>query len=102
MAAAVKNAPKESLVGTAVSGADFELSAQTKANFEKYARKDESGESYMTEEEFVNAIVPRDENFVGFQSKLVRTLIRYAVADYHVFGGSAQNQTRTIWYPISC
>jgi solute carrier family 25 aspartate/glutamate transporter 12/13 len=66
MAAAVKNALKESLVGTIVSEPDSELSAHTKANFEKYARKDEFGECYMMEEEFVNAIVPRDENFVGF------------------------------------
>ncbi|KAH0537404.1 hypothetical protein FGG08_005803 [Glutinoglossum americanum] len=81
MAAAVKSAPEEPLVGTTISDADSKLSAQAKAHFEKYARKNGSGESYMTEEEFVNAIVPRDEDFHKIGREQYGILFR--VADRH-------------------
>jgi solute carrier family 25 (mitochondrial aspartate/glutamate transporter), member 12/13 len=66
--AAVKGALQGTPAGARQSEADPNPSAQTRANFEKYARRDESGESYMTEEDFVNAIVPKDEDFVGSKS----------------------------------
>jgi solute carrier family 25 aspartate/glutamate transporter 12/13 len=42
------------------------LSATTKATFLKFARKsEESGELYMGEEEFIDAIAPKDEDYVS-------------------------------------
>ena len=59
--AAVKEAVKESLVGTSIEPG---LSQQSRATFEKYARQKEGGESYMTEEDFVDAIAPTGEDYV--------------------------------------
>ncbi|KAH0565814.1 hypothetical protein GP486_000783 [Trichoglossum hirsutum] len=78
MATAVKDRLKDSLVGTTASEVEPEPSAQTEANFEKYARKDDSGESYMTEEEFVSAIVPRDETFHKIKREQYGILFRVA------------------------
>lgn len=62
--ATVTEAVKETLVGTT---REPELSLQTKASFERNARQDEgSGELYMTEAEFVNAIAPATEDYVSF------------------------------------
>ena len=62
--ATVKEAVKESLVGTTL---EPQPSAQTKAIFERNARRDdESGEAYMTEEDFVNAVAPEGEDYVGW------------------------------------
>jgi solute carrier family 25 aspartate/glutamate transporter 12/13 len=45
---------------------NVQLSALSKATFEKNARKDgESGEQIMGEEEFVNAIAPEGEDYVS-------------------------------------
>ena len=53
---------KESLLGAT---REPELSQQTKATFDRNARQDEAtGDSYMTEEDFVNAIAPANENYV--------------------------------------
>lgn len=61
--ATVKIAVKESLLGTTT---EPELSAQTKATFDRNARQDEADqELYMTEEDFVNAIAPASENYVS-------------------------------------
>ena len=66
----VKEAVKESLVGTTI---EPQLSEQARATFDKYARKDEStGELYMTEEEFVDAIAPAQENYVRFRDSCKR------------------------------
>ena len=62
--ATVKDAVKESLVG---STREPQLSQQTKATFDRNARQDEAtGELYMTEEDFVNAIAPANEDYVSF------------------------------------
>lgn len=59
----VKASLKESLLGVEK---EPDLSLQTKANFDKHARQNEStGESYMTEEDFVNSIAPVSENYVS-------------------------------------
>lgn len=56
---------KESLLGTDLEK-DEQLSANTRATFVKYAKKDETtGELSMGEEEFVNAIAPPDEDYVS-------------------------------------
>ena len=60
--ATAKQAIKESLLGTTT---EPELSQQTKATFDRNARQDEAtGDLYMTEEDFVNAIAPANENYV--------------------------------------
>lgn len=54
---------KESLVG---SEQDGQPSAQIRSEFSKHAIKDEeTGEEYMGETEFVNAIAPIDEDYVS-------------------------------------
>lgn len=54
---------KESLIGTVVEPS---LSTDAQATFERHAKKDGSdGELYMTEADFVDAIAPGNEDFVG-------------------------------------
>ncbi|KAL9098472.1 MAG: hypothetical protein Q9163_005871 [Psora crenata] len=58
---AAKIAIKESLLGAEL---EPELSTQSKANFERNARTDQiTGEKYMTEDDFINAIAPASENY---------------------------------------
>lgn len=60
-----KEVVKESLLGTEVVD-EVQMSAQSKATFEKNARRDEeSGELFMGEEEFVNAVAPVGEDYVS-------------------------------------
>ena len=60
--ATAKVAIKESLLG---SEREPDLSFQSKASFDRYAKSEEaSGEHYMTENEFVNAVAPVSENYV--------------------------------------
>jgi solute carrier family 25 aspartate/glutamate transporter 12/13 len=62
----VKEVVKESLLGSELP-TDVQLSAQSKATFDKNARKDEkSGELFMGEEEFINAIAPEGEDYVSY------------------------------------
>ena len=59
---AVKEAVKETLVG---SDEPVQLSSQTKSRFFSNAVKDpETGELYMSQEEFINAVAPQNEDFV--------------------------------------
>ena len=61
--ATAKLAVKESLLGTT---REPELSVQTKAMFDRNARQDATSEEpYMTEEDFIDAVAPRSENFVS-------------------------------------
>ena len=63
----VKEAVKDSLLGTEDP---VELSSKTRAYFADHAVKDaESGELYMGEDEFVNAIAPQDEDYVSIHRK---------------------------------
>ena len=62
--ATVKTAVKQSLLG---SEQEPDLSLQTRATFEKYSTQDEAtGEAFMKEDDFVNAIAPESENYVSF------------------------------------
>jgi solute carrier family 25 aspartate/glutamate transporter 12/13 len=62
----VKGVVKESLLGSEQQ-ANVQVSAQSKATFDKNARKDEeSGELFMGEEEFINAIAPASEDYVSY------------------------------------
>lgn len=60
----VKEAVKQSLMGS--SDDELRFSHQIKANFYHHARKDDqSGELYMLEDDFINAIAPKDEDYVS-------------------------------------
>lgn len=60
-----KEVVKESLLGAEVPE-DVQLSAQSRATFEKNARKEaDSDELYMSEKEFINAIAPEGEDYVS-------------------------------------
>lgn len=66
-----KEVVKEKLLGTEIDQS-VQLSALSKATFDKNARKDEeSGELIMGEGEFINAIAPEGEDYV---SQLLCTL----------------------------
>lgn len=68
-----KEVMKEALVATE---ADVQLSAQSKATFDKNARRDENtGELFMGEEEFINAVAPPTEDYVS-QTELDPSLHR--------------------------
>lgn len=68
--AAVKEAVKESLVGTEQP---IELSSHTKARFNKHAKKDDSsGEHFLGPEEFIDAVAPFDEDYVSAPSLSLR------------------------------
>lgn len=72
----VKEAVKESLLGSEQVG-EAQLSAQAKATFDKNARKDETtGERYMGEAEFINAVAPEGEDYVSQLKGLRATAIR--------------------------
>lgn len=60
--ATVTEAVKESLLG---STAPTNLSSESRATFLKYAQQDTDGELYMNEEDFINAVAPPEEDYVG-------------------------------------
>lgn len=60
--ATVKEQVSEALLGTTD---EPQLSQQTRENFLKHSVQDaESGERYLGEEEFINAIAPESEDYV--------------------------------------
>lgn len=68
-----KEVVKETLLGAEAAG-DVQLSAQSKATFEREAKKDaETGELFMGEEEFINAVAPEGEDYVSLLLCLVLT-----------------------------
>lgn len=63
MAAAVTETVKEALLGTED---EPQLSSQSRMDFLRHAIKDaESGEFYMTEQQFIDAIAPETEDYVS-------------------------------------
>lgn len=42
-----------------------QLSHQARSNFLRHAQKDENGEPYMNEEAFINAVAPKQEDYVS-------------------------------------
>ncbi len=61
--ATVKETVKETLVG---SKEPEQLSAQTKARFNRHASKDaETGELYLGPDQFIDAIAPPHEDYVS-------------------------------------
>lgn len=74
--ATVTEVVKETLVGTTV---EPELSQEIRAAFNRSARQDEAtGEDYMDEEEFVNAIAPANEDYVSSQATLYPPALFYS------------------------
>lgn len=69
--ATVTEAVKESLIGTTV---EPQLSQQARTTFFKHARQDTDGQSYMTEEDFINAIAPESEDYVRFEPSWLHLL----------------------------
>ena len=60
--ASVIEQTKEALIGTTD---EPQLSQQTRAEFYNYAIQDpETGEKYLDEEQFINAIAPKGEDYV--------------------------------------
>jgi len=58
----------EALVGT---DQPADISREARLVFLKYAKTDEkTGEQYLEEEEFINAIAPQSEDYVGLSSFL--------------------------------
>lgn len=76
---AAKDAVKDTLLGHEEQPAIIDFSAQTKAIFEKFAHKDETtGELLMNEEEFVDAIAPKDEDYHKIKREQFSILFRVA------------------------
>ncbi|KAF8846762.1 mitochondrial carrier [Acephala macrosclerotiorum] len=74
----VKAVVKESLLGSDLVEGE-QLSAQTKATFEKHSRRDEAtGELYMSEEEFVNAVAPEGEDYHKIRREQYAILFKVA------------------------
>lgn len=70
--ATVTEVVKESLVGITI---EPELSQEVRATFDRHAIQDDvTGESYMTEKEFVNAIAPVNEDYVSSDMNLAASV----------------------------
>ena len=68
---AVKEAVKDSLLGTTEDNESSQMSAQTRARFLGSAIKDPAtGELYMGPDEFINAVAPKSEDFVSFNKPI--------------------------------
>jgi len=65
---------KATLVGTREEE-ELAVSHQIKTNFIRHARKDESsGELYMTEDEFIDAIAPKHQDYVSIYNHHISML----------------------------
>lgn len=66
--AIVTEAVKESLLG---STEEPQLSHQSRSNFVRHAQKDENGELFMNKENFINAVAPKQEDYVSVTRDLL-------------------------------
>jgi solute carrier family 25 aspartate/glutamate transporter 12/13 len=60
--ASVKEAVKEKFLGSTEAPL---LSHQARSNFIRHAQKDENGELFMDEDNFINAVAPKQEDYVS-------------------------------------
>ena len=60
--ATVTQSIKESLLG---STQPPDLSQESRANFLKFAKQEDDGEWHMSEEDFINAVAPPEEDYVS-------------------------------------
>ncbi|EXJ88428.1 hypothetical protein A1O1_05358 [Capronia coronata CBS 617.96] len=79
--ATVTESVKESLVGTTQPES---LSTEARMSFLKHSRRDDDGELYMNEEDFINAIAPPEEDY--HKIKREQYGILFNVADRHKHG----------------
>ena len=56
----VTEAVKEQFLGSS----EQQLSLQARSTFNRHAQKDEEGELFMNEEDFINAVAPKQEDYV--------------------------------------
>ena len=90
--ATVKEQVKQSLVGTVIEPS---LSTDAQATFERHAKKnEETGELYMTQDEFVDAVAPAHEDYVRFHANWAFTCAPSIRANAVL--RIAQNQTRAV------
>lgn len=96
-----KEVVKKALIGAVVEE-DVQLSAQSKATFDKNARKDEqTGELFMGEEEFINAVAPMTEDYVSPESaSLFWNLEGWGLSTDNAAAHVAQDRARTVCYPL--
>ncbi|KAJ5099302.1 hypothetical protein N7532_006303 [Penicillium argentinense] len=73
--ASVKETVKETLVG---STEEPHLSHQARSNFLRHARKDDKGEHFMTEDDFINAVAPKQEDYHKIKREQYGILFRVA------------------------
>ena len=96
---------KESLVGTTE---EPQLSQEVRLHFMKHARPDETGELSMGPEEFIDAIAPAEEDYVGctsFSACCVPLAWKDLWTNLHALltclSQLAQDKTRTVFHPFS-
>ncbi|KAJ5381090.1 uncharacterized protein N7496_003518 [Penicillium cataractarum] len=73
--ASVKDTVKETLVGSTEAP---ELSHQARSNFLRHAQKDENGELFMAEDDFINAVAPKQEDYHKIKREQYGILFRVA------------------------
>ncbi|KAJ5906327.1 uncharacterized protein N7473_003243 [Penicillium subrubescens] len=73
--ASVKETVKETLVGSKEAP---ELSHQARSIFVRHAQKDENGDLFMTEDEFINAVAPKQEDYHKIKREQYGILFRVA------------------------
>ena len=94
----VPEAVKESLLGTT---REPELSSQTRAAFDRNAKKDEAtGEYYLTESEFVDAVAPEGEDYVSCSIPGLSHRICKKNENMLTSMATAQDKKRAIRYPV--
>jgi len=89
--ATVKEQVGEALLGTTQ---EPQLSQQTIAIFMKHAVKDETGEYYLGENEFIDAVAPESEDYVICSDDPLCEAITDETPSL------AQNQTEPVWDPL--
>lgn len=103
----VTAAVKATLIGTHEDENELAMSQQSKTNFIQHARKDESsGELFMTEDEFIDAIAPKDQDYVSSHVATEDTFSSSRASSELVVRANeaacaAQNSPRPIWNPLS-
>ncbi|KAJ5183172.1 hypothetical protein N7492_000788 [Penicillium capsulatum] len=71
----VTESVKEKLVG---STEEPSLSHQARTNFFRHAQKDENGDTFMNEEDFINAVAPKQEDYHKIKREQYGILFRVA------------------------
>ena len=94
----VQEAVKESLLGTT---REPEIASQTRAAFDRNAKQDEAtGEYYLTESEFVDAVAPEGEDYVSYSIPRLSNPTRNGNENALTSMATAQDKKRAIRYPV--